>query len=60
MLEIISILFNVIILIGIWSYKLEGEFHIKSNNAIKYGGCREVYVPYEEGGNIWMDVILKI
>ena len=26
---------------------IEGEFHIKGNNVIKNGSCREVYAPYK-------------
>ena len=29
---------------------IEGEFHIKANNVIKNGSCREIYAPYKEGG----------
>jgi hypothetical protein len=29
---------------------IEGEFHIKGNNVIKNGSCREAYSPYAEGG----------
>ncbi|WP_252225219.1 late control protein D [Clostridium sp. ZBS2] len=29
---------------------IEGEFHIKGNNVIKNGSCREAYAPFAEGG----------
>ena len=29
---------------------IEGEFHIKGNNVIKNGSCRETYSPYADGG----------
>ncbi|NFT08784.1 late control protein D, partial [Clostridium botulinum] len=29
---------------------IEGEFHIKGNNVIKNGSCRETYAPFAEGG----------
>lgn len=29
---------------------IEGEFHIKGNNVIKNGSCRETYAPFVDGG----------
>ncbi|NFN94253.1 hypothetical protein FDB28_09125 [Clostridium botulinum] len=29
---------------------IECEFHIKGNNVIKNGSCRETYAPFAEGG----------